>query len=456
MTKNGDIEKEMLQVITVGVAGRAQVRVLHWESGKPDEISNNQVRYSYDNLVGSSGLEVDGDGQLISLEEYYPYGGTSVWAARSQIEADYKTIRYSGKERDATGLYYYGYRYYQPWVARWLSADPAGTGDGLNLFRMVRNNPIVLFDPNGRESEYVNHSELPTGTKLSEIAMLGSHDAGTYAYSREKNRLSSVGALFPGMFKTQNRTLRQQAEAGARYFDIRVAQNKDGTFGFFHGPSVAGGNAVSDVKSLLEHAAGDSNNFYLLKLVFKGESGKSSAAAASNTFLRSILEGHRERLITHDDVPSLGEATVDLLHKGKNIGIMVDRKKYDGTERHWDYKESVNTEWANSTSAEKTAAVFSKILSNAKQGVLNILQTNMPVLSPNKLELSSGVKSNLFKNKGILIEEVENLLLGNQSGEHPAAIVSTDYVGDPEGTTSSFMATINQYNRRRMGEVTRL
>ncbi|BEM85462.1 toxin TccC3 (plasmid) [Serratia marcescens] len=148
-TKAGDTETESLQVITVGEAGRAQVRVLHWEKGKPDSIDNNQLRYSYDNLIGNSGLELDGDGNIISLEEYYPYGGTAVWTARSAVEADYKTIRYSGKERDATGLYYYGYRYYQPWAGRWLSADPAGTVDGLNLFRMCRNNPVTYYDAKG-------------------------------------------------------------------------------------------------------------------------------------------------------------------------------------------------------------------------------------------------------------------------------------------------------------------
>ncbi|WP_262815062.1 RHS repeat-associated core domain-containing protein, partial [Enterobacter bugandensis] len=126
-----------------------QVRVLHWTSGRPDGISNDRVRYSHDNLTGSSGLEVDGDGNVISMEEYYPYGGTAVWTARSAVEADYKTVRYSGKERDATGLYYYGYRYYQPWAGRWLSADPAGTVDGLNLFRMCRNNPVTYTDPDG-------------------------------------------------------------------------------------------------------------------------------------------------------------------------------------------------------------------------------------------------------------------------------------------------------------------
>ncbi|MFP2693909.1 RHS repeat-associated core domain-containing protein [Enterobacter ludwigii] len=148
-TSGGGTETESLQVMTVVGAGRAQVRVLHWESGRPADITNNQTRYSYDNLTGSSQLEVDGEGNVISMEEYYPYGGTAVWAARSQTEADYKTVRYSGKERDATGLYYYGYRYYQPWAGRWLSADPAGTVDGLNLFRMVRNNPASGYDITG-------------------------------------------------------------------------------------------------------------------------------------------------------------------------------------------------------------------------------------------------------------------------------------------------------------------
>ncbi|MBS9437742.1 RHS repeat protein [Photorhabdus noenieputensis] len=153
LTQNSTTTTEDLQVITVGEAGRAQVRVLHWESGKPEDIDNNQLRYSYDNLIGSSQLELDSEGQIISEEEYYPYGGTALWAARSKTEASYKTIRYSGKERDATGLYYYGYRYYQPWIGRWLSADPAGTIDGLNLYRMVRNNPIKYHDTDGRAAE---------------------------------------------------------------------------------------------------------------------------------------------------------------------------------------------------------------------------------------------------------------------------------------------------------------
>ncbi|ECF6594602.1 RHS repeat protein [Salmonella enterica] len=155
-TVSGGKETESLEVITVGEAGCAQVRVLHWTAGRPAELTGDQTRYSYDNLTGSSGLELDGDGNIISMEEYYPYGGPAVLTARSQTGADYKTVRYSGKERDATGLYYYGYRYYQPWAGRWLGADPAGTADGLNLFRMVRNNPVSMKDNDGRVTEWLD------------------------------------------------------------------------------------------------------------------------------------------------------------------------------------------------------------------------------------------------------------------------------------------------------------
>lgn len=148
-TQTGETIKELLHTVIVGEAGRAEVRALHWETGQPEGIGNNQLRYSYDNLIGSSSLELDGEGEVISQEEYYPYGGTAVLSSRSQVEASYKMVRYSGKERDATGLYYYGWRYYQPWAGRWLSADPAETVDGLNVFKMVGNNPISFTDSNG-------------------------------------------------------------------------------------------------------------------------------------------------------------------------------------------------------------------------------------------------------------------------------------------------------------------
>jgi insecticidal toxin complex protein TccC len=139
---------EVLHVITAS-AGSNSVQVLHWATKPPEDITNDQVRYSLNDHLQSSALELDQNADLISQEWYYPFGGTACFAARSTTEAKYKTVRYSGKERDSTGLYYYGFRYYAPWLQRWLNPDPAGTIDGLNFYRMVRNNPIALYDKNG-------------------------------------------------------------------------------------------------------------------------------------------------------------------------------------------------------------------------------------------------------------------------------------------------------------------
>jgi RHS repeat-associated protein len=140
---------EELHVISAGGAGRQQVRVLHWEAGQPADIPNDQLRGSLDNQIGSSLLELDQQAEILTLEEYFPFGGTAVWSGKTVSETKYKFVRYSGQERDASGLYYYGFRYYAPWLGRWLNPDPAGTVDGLNLYCMVGSNPITYLDVRG-------------------------------------------------------------------------------------------------------------------------------------------------------------------------------------------------------------------------------------------------------------------------------------------------------------------
>jgi insecticidal toxin complex protein TccC len=139
---------EVLQVISVQ-AGRSSVRVLHWESGPPRDSANDQYRYHLNDHLGSCTLELDKDGEVISQERYHPYGSTAWFASRAEVEAKYRTVRYSGKERDATGLYYYGFRYYLAGWQRWLNPDPGGVIDGLNLYRAMRNSPITFVDPDG-------------------------------------------------------------------------------------------------------------------------------------------------------------------------------------------------------------------------------------------------------------------------------------------------------------------
>lgn len=140
---------EELHVITLS-GGLGSVRCLHWVSGKPANIAADQLRYSLDDHLGSCALELDQNAQVISEEGYYPFGATAWYARGSEVGVDYKTVRYSGKEMDDSGLYYYGARYYAPWLQRWISADPAGDVDGLNLYAMVGGNPVRFIDSDGQ------------------------------------------------------------------------------------------------------------------------------------------------------------------------------------------------------------------------------------------------------------------------------------------------------------------
>ncbi len=59
--------------------------------------------------------------------------------------------RYAGKRLDPeTGLIYFGHRYYDPTLDRWLSTDPAGFRDNLNLYQYVLNNPFRYYDLDGQ------------------------------------------------------------------------------------------------------------------------------------------------------------------------------------------------------------------------------------------------------------------------------------------------------------------
>lgn len=62
--------------------------------------------------------------------------------------------RYSGKRIDEeSGLVYFGHRYYDPTLGRWITADPKGYSAGPNLYAYVNNSPIAHLDQYGLTAE---------------------------------------------------------------------------------------------------------------------------------------------------------------------------------------------------------------------------------------------------------------------------------------------------------------
>ena len=110
-------------------------------------------RYTLSNQLGSATLELDEEAKLISYEEYHPYGTSAYRVGRNEAEVKLKRYRYTGMERDEeSGLAYHSARYYLSWLGRWLSADPGGLLDGINVFAFSQCRPIVLVDTSGYQS----------------------------------------------------------------------------------------------------------------------------------------------------------------------------------------------------------------------------------------------------------------------------------------------------------------
>ena len=118
-----------------------------------DDTDERTIRFQFSNHLGSSSLELDEDGEIISYEEFHPYGTTAYQAKNNKIKTVAKRYKYSGKERDEeSGLYYYGARYVISWLGLWLNPDPSWLIDGTNVYRYLKNNPIKFIDLTGRNA----------------------------------------------------------------------------------------------------------------------------------------------------------------------------------------------------------------------------------------------------------------------------------------------------------------
>ncbi len=156
---------------TVQIDDLAQVDTLTIDNSVAVVSPNPLIRYQYRDHLGSASLETNENGEVISYEEYHPFGTSAYRTAKSNTDLSLKRYRFTNKERDdETGLYYFGVRYYAAWLGRWTSSDPGGFVDGLNMYVYVRNNPVNGVDALGYQTDPPPSYIVKEGDTPEEIA----------------------------------------------------------------------------------------------------------------------------------------------------------------------------------------------------------------------------------------------------------------------------------------------
>ena len=108
-------------------------------------------RYQYGDQLDSAKLELNENAEVLSYEEYHPFGTTSFEMHTNDSEVSLKRYKYVHKERDSeTGLYYYGARYYAAWLCRFTACDPLESKmPEWSPYNYTLDNPLKYIDPTG-------------------------------------------------------------------------------------------------------------------------------------------------------------------------------------------------------------------------------------------------------------------------------------------------------------------
>ncbi|MEW6429058.1 MAG: RHS repeat-associated core domain-containing protein [Thermodesulfobacteriota bacterium] len=100
--------------------------------------------YLYDGRGNVTGI-IDSNQAPVASYRYDAFGRLLSSPTGFSQPFQYSTKRYDA----ATGLSYFGYRYYAAGIGRWTSRDPIGERGGVNLYGYVSNDPVDWVDPLG-------------------------------------------------------------------------------------------------------------------------------------------------------------------------------------------------------------------------------------------------------------------------------------------------------------------
>jgi RHS repeat-associated protein len=130
---------------------RVAMVVLLFAIGAQSAVAERKTTYYHIDVLGSVVAASDQSGQLLWRKEYAPFGD------QLDSTAEQEKLAFTGKEHDdLTGLTYFGARYYDPYLGRFMGVDPAGVNPNdpfsFNRYSYGHNNPYRFIDPDGRQS----------------------------------------------------------------------------------------------------------------------------------------------------------------------------------------------------------------------------------------------------------------------------------------------------------------
>jgi RHS repeat-associated protein len=144
----------------------------------------NQLHYLFADHLGSSNVSYRSDGGQTVTQRYYPWGTVRPGPGNS-LPTGYT---FTGQLDSGAGLMYYGARFYDGALGRFVQPDTIvpepGNPQSLNRYSYVLNNPLRYTDPTGMFSEDEIMAYLGVSTWDDVLAMFGEGGAmaGAWGY----------------------------------------------------------------------------------------------------------------------------------------------------------------------------------------------------------------------------------------------------------------------------------
>ncbi|MGC4128717.1 MAG: toxin TcdB middle/N-terminal domain-containing protein [Bergeyella sp.] len=353
---------------------------------QPTEELEYQTYWLHPDHLGSSSVITNAKGATTNWYEYMPFGEMLM----EQSSGDYNNVyKYNGKELDeATQLYYYGARYFDPYRNFWLSVDPLAIyqpvmetqfyGDGqhnggvfnsgnLNPYIYCYQNPVILVDPNGKQVHFMH------GT--------GDYEAKTYFkgdfqnnFKRDFGSFNShqwSGSLWSGGKAGRIAEGHRISSSVIRSIDANIKDGKYNGNGIIIGGQSHGGNVARVVtKDVYAHLKSKMNDGSLTEMPTINLVLVNTPIIDEKDYQFDKFAGIHINILQVDAKNDLIAGAGQVL---SGTGALTE--KYDDADKLFEYKDQVSPKnclrcWISNHQGEKSENVkiwYDKVKANIKK-----------------------------------------------------------------------------------------